>query len=320
LKNEGIDKRRRAVVAGTLMAAAAGVTSPRASAREQGPPAGGIGRRSLRGQVALVTGAARGIGRAVAVRLAQEGADVAILDIADQIASVPYPMARPTDLAETKRLVEAEGRRALAIRADVRDRRQLDRAVAQTVERFEKLDILIPNAGILTFASLHEMSGPQWTDVIDVNLNGVARTIQAALPHMIGRKYGRIVVVNSCNSRFGSPQSASYNASKWGVLGLVKCAAVEYARQGITVNAVNPTGVRTPMIVNPATLKWADPENPTADAVERRNRAHLNAQDVGLIEPEEVAAAIPFLCSPDAGRITGEALDVAAGANVRWNS
>jgi SDR family mycofactocin-dependent oxidoreductase len=270
--------------------------------------------------VALVTGAARGIGRAVAFRLAQEGADIAILDIADQIASVPYPMAQPADLAETKRLVEAEGRRALTIRADVRDRRQLDRAVAQTIERFGKLDILVPNAGILTFASLHEMSGPQWTDVIDVNLNGVAHTMQAALPHMIGRNYGRIVVVNSCNSRFGSPQSASYNASKWGVLGLVKCAAVEYARQGITVNAVNPTGVRTPMIVNPATLKWADPENPTADAVERRNRANLNAQDVGLIEPEEVAAAIPFLCSPDAGRITGEAIDVAAGANVRWNS
>ena len=280
------------------------------------------GRRSpaLIGQSALVTGAARGIGRAVAVRLAREGADVAVLDIAGQIASVPYPMAQPADLEETKRLVEGEGRRALIIQADVRDRKAMSEAVRQAVQAFGKLDILVPNAGVLTFAPLHEMKDSEWDDVIDVNLTGVARTIQAALPHMVERRYGRIAVVNSCNSRFGSAQSASYNASKWGVLGLVKCAALEYAKQGITVNAVNPTGVRTPMIINDATLRWADPQNPGPQAIDHYLRTSLNAQDVGLIEPEDVAVVIPFLCSPDAHRVTGEAIDVAAGANVRWNS
>jgi SDR family mycofactocin-dependent oxidoreductase len=311
-----IDPRRRALVGGFAAGAALAAGAPAAAQAIRSDA-----RRSiLSGQSALVTGAARGIGRAVAVRLAREGADVAILDLAGQIESVPYPMARPSDLYETKRLVEAEGGRALIIRADVRDRKAMGDAVQQAVGAFGKLDILVPNAGVLTFAPLHEMTDAQWDDVIDVNLTGVARSIQAALPHMLERRYGRIVVVNSCNSRFGSAQSASYNASKWGVLGLVKCAAVEYAKQGITVNAVNPTGVRTPMIINEATLRWADPQNPGPQAIDRFLRTSLNAQDVGLIEPEDVAAVIPFLCSADSHRITGEAIDVAAGANVRWNS
>jgi SDR family mycofactocin-dependent oxidoreductase len=276
--------------------------------------------RPLSGQVALVTGGARGIGRAVAVRLAREGCDVALVDVAAPIKSVPYALATPADLAEASRQVQETGRRALTLRADVRDRSSMVKAVETTLSDLGRLGIVVANAGVLTFGLLHEMSDAQWADVIDVNLTGVARTLQAALPHMIKRSYGRIVVVNSCNSRFGSPQSASYNASKWGVLGLVKCAAVEYARQGITVNAINPTGVRTPMNLNPATLSWSNPERPSVESLDHYLRSSLNAQNIGLIEPEDVAAAVPFLCSPDASRITGEAIDVAAGANVRWNS
>lgn len=301
-----------ALGAGALVAAGGAIAKSSTPAPGRAPP--------LAGQVAVVTGAARGIGRAISLRLAREGCTVALLDIAAQIDSVPYPMARPQDLEETRRLVEAEGGSALALRADVRSGKSLRGAVDAVLARFGRIDIAVPNAGVLTFAPLHQMSDAAWDDVIDVNLTGVARTLQAVLPHMVERRYGRIVVVNSCNSRFGSPQSASYNASKWGVLGLVKCAAVEYARQGITVNALNPTGVRTPMVINDATLRWADPQNPGPQAIDRYLRSSLNAQDVGLIEPEDVAAAVPFLCSPDAGRITGEAIDVAAGANVRWNS
>jgi NAD(P)-dependent dehydrogenase (short-subunit alcohol dehydrogenase family) len=246
--------------------------------------------RPLSGQVAIVTGGARGIGRAVAVRLAREGADVTICDIVDQIGSVPYPMAKSQDMEETVRLIEAEGVLSLSVQADVRSRQQMENVVNQAIATFGKVDIL------------------------------VAKSMQAVIPQMRERKYGRIVVINSCNSRFGSAQSASYNASKWGVLGLVKCAAVEYAKEGITVNAINPTGVRTPMIINDATLSWADPNNPSPDAIENYLRNSMNAQDVGLIEPEDVAAGVPFFCSPDAYRITGEAMDIAAGANVRWNS
>jgi SDR family mycofactocin-dependent oxidoreductase len=276
--------------------------------------------KPLGGQVAIVTGGARGIGRAVAVRLAKEGTDVVICDIADQISSVPYPMAKAQDLEETIRLIEAEGVRASSVQADVRSRQQMENVVSQTIESFGKVDILVANAGVLTFGWLHELSDAEWDDVIAVNLSGVAKSMQAVIPHMRERRYGRIVVINSCNSRFGSAQSASYNASKWGVLGLVKCAAVEYAKEGITVNAINPTGVRTPMIINEATLTWADPNNPSPVAIENYLRNSLNAQDVGLIEPEDVAAGVPFFCSPDSYRITGEAMDIAAGANVRWNS
>lgn len=276
--------------------------------------------KPLSGQVAIITGGARGIGRAVAVRLAKEGADVAICDIADQISSVPYPMANTQDIAETIRLIETEGVRALSVQADVRSRQQMENVVKQTIDAFDKVDILVANAGVLTFGWLHELSDAEWDDVVAVNLSGVAKSMQAVIPHMRERRYGRIVVINSCNSRFGSAQSASYNASKWGVLGLVKCAAVEYAKEGITVNAINPTGVRTPMIINEATLTWADPNNPSPAAIENYLRNSLNAQDVGLIEPEDVAAGVPFFCSPDSYRITGEAMDIAAGANVRWNS
>jgi SDR family mycofactocin-dependent oxidoreductase len=276
--------------------------------------------KPLSGQVAIVTGGVRGIGRAVAVRLAKEGADVAICDIGQQIDSVPYPLAVAQDMEETVRLIEAEGVRALSVRADVRSRQQMENVVKQAINTFGKVDILIANAGILTFGLLHEMSDAEWDDVIAVNLSGVAKSMQAVIPHMRERRYGRIVVINSCNSRFGSAQSASYNASKWGVLGVFKCAAVEYAKEGITVNAINPTGVRTPMIINEATLAWADPDNPSPDAIENYLRNSLNAQDVGLIEPEDVAAGVPFFCSPDSNRVTGEAMDIAAGANVRWNS
>jgi SDR family mycofactocin-dependent oxidoreductase len=326
--------RRKILAAGTIGAAGLGATvvganilranvnSPEvgkdAAAQTQGQPARNA--KILSGQVAIVTGGARGIGRAIAIRLAKEGANVAICDIANQISSVPYPLAKPQDLEETVRLTEAEGVRALSIQADVRDRKQMENVVKQTIATFGKVDILIANAGILTFGMLHEMSDAEWDDVIGVNLSGVAKSIQAVIPHMQERRYGRIVIINSCNSRFGSGQSASYNASKWGVLGLMKCAAVEYAKEGITVNAINPTGVRTPMIINQATLTWADPKNPTPDAIEKYLRTSLNAQDVGLIEPEDVAAGVPFFCSPDSNRVTGEAIDIAAGANVRWNS
>lgn len=323
--------RRKILTAGTVGAAGLGATllganipgstsevgstsvaaQPKQSARTAKP---------LSGQVAIVTGGARGIGRAIAVRLAKEGANVAICDIAAQINSVPYPLATPQDMKETVRLIEAEGVRALSVQADVRSRQQMENVVKQTIGEFGKVDILIANAGILTFGLLHEMSDAEWDDVIAVNLSGVAKSIQAVISHMRSRRYGRIVIINSCNGRFGSSQSASYNASKWGVLGLMKCAAVEYAKDGITVNAINPTGVRTPMIINKATLTWADPKNPTPDAIDKYLRNNLNAQDVGLIEPEDVAAGVPFFCSPDSNRVTGEAMDIAAGANVRWNS
>lgn len=265
--------------------------------------------RLLQGQVALVTGAARGIGRAYAVAFARAGAHVACVDLAANIASVEYALASPAELEETRRLVEAEGRRALAIRADVRDLAQMQAAVRRTVAELGGLDVAVPNAGILTMAPLAEMSPAAWRDVIDVNLTGVAHTMMAVLPHMRERRRGRIIATVSCNARSGAPGSPSYNASKWGALGLVKSVAAEEAKHGITVNCVNPTGVATAMSLQP---KYREQF--------RQFLRQLNAQDRDFIEPDEVAAAGLFFASSAAAVITGEALDVAAGANTRWNS
>ncbi len=274
----------------------------------------------LQGKVAIITGAARGIGRACAVALAREGADIVALDIASQINSVKYPMAALEDLAETDRQIKALGRRSITIQADVRNSSQMQAAVDRAIQEFGKVDIMVPNAGICTYVpSLDQMSEAEWDDVIDVNLSGVARSMRAVIPHMRDRKSGRIIVVNSCNSRFGSPGSPSYNASKWGVLGLIKCVATEVAKDNITVNAVNPTGVRTLMTQNDEARRWANPENPTQENLENALRS-FNSQPRSFLEPEEIANALLFFAMPEAGAITGEAMDVAAGANVRWNS
>ncbi|BAZ24195.1 putative 2-keto-3-deoxygluconate dehydrogenase [Kalymmatonema gypsitolerans NIES-4073] len=306
--------RRRLLVSGSTVAGLAAVGSNSLSQLSAQQPQtnnqnqkAAMGR--LQGQIAFITGAARGIGRACAVALAKEGSDIALVDIAADIPSTGYKLGSESDLMETKRLVEAEGRRAIAIQADVRNLQQLRSAVANTIQTFGKIDIAVPNAGILTMGNLVDMNEAAWNDVIDVNLTGVAYTMMAVLPHMRDRKYGRIIVTVSCNSRWGAPGSPSYNASKWGALGLVKSVASEVAKDGITVNCVNPTGVATPMSLQP---KYRD-------QFSKFLRTQFNAQDRDFLKPEEVAAAMIFFAMPEASTITGEALDIAAGANTRWS-
>ena len=305
--------RRGIVVGGTASLAGVATSIATDRANSQQPQAKdsnqGSARGRLKGQVAFVTGAARGIGRACAVALAKDGANVALVDIAANIPSLEYSLATEKDLAQTKQLVEAQGAKAIAIKADVRNLQQMRQAVASTIAQLGKIDIAVPNAGILTMGNLTDLSEAAWDDVIAVNLSGVARTMMAVLPHMRERQYGRIIAVVSTNGRFGSPGSPSYNASKWGALGLVKSVATEVAKEGITVNCVNPTGVRTTMTQQP---KYRD-------TFEKFLRG-FNAQERGFIEPDEVAAALVFFAMPEAAVITGEAMDVAAGANTRWNS
>lgn len=300
MKPTNLADRRTFLGSAAVVTAGSALAVPQAHAEERKVA-------MLEGQTAFVTGAARGIGRAVAVSLARAGARIALVDAVANLGSVEYPLASPADLDETMRLVEAAGSQAITIPADVRELAAMREAADRTVAAFGAIDIAIPNAGVLTMAPLAEMGEAQWDDVIAVNLSGVARTMMAVLPVMRKQKRGRIIVTASCNGRAGSAGSPSYNASKWGVIGLVKSVAVEEARHGITVNCVNPTGVATAMSLQPAYV----------DAF----RAHLrafNAQDRDFLQPEEVAEAMLFFASPAAVVITGEALDVAAGANTRW--
>jgi SDR family mycofactocin-dependent oxidoreductase len=269
------------------------------------------------GKVVLITGGARGQGRSHAVRFAQEGADVAFCDIASQLDTVPYPMAKPDDLAETVRLVEDLDRRCVAVQADVRDRGQVDRFAEQARTELGRIDFLLANAGIFTFSTVAEMDDRTWREMIDTNLTGVFNAIRAVLPAMIAQGYGRIVATSSMAGKMGYANVGHYCAAKWGVIGLVKSVAQEVAAHGIAVNAVCPTGVDTTMIQNEAAYRLflPDAENPTREDAAPSFQG-LNAIPVPWVEPIDVSNAMAFLCSDEARYITGETIAVAAGQNA----
>ncbi|MEU4315591.1 mycofactocin-coupled SDR family oxidoreductase [Nocardia sp. NPDC024068] len=267
----------------------------------------------LDGQVAVITGGARGQGRAHAMALAAEGADIVLCDITAQVASVAYPLGSEQDLAETVELVRATGRRCLPITADVRSREQMDSVAAQTVADFGRIDILLANAGIASSALIADMPEQTWRDMIDINLTGVFHSFHAVVPHMVERGRGRIVATSSIVARMGARKSGHYTAAKWGVVGLVKSLALEVAEHGITVNAVLPAGVQTDMIMNPATYRelMPDIENPTrADAM-----AMFEAGG-GLIQPAEVSEMILVLVSESGRRYNGEAITISGGMSA----
>ncbi len=272
----------------------------------------------LDGQVAFITGGARGMGRSHAVTFAREGADVVLLDMCRSIDSVGYPLASPDDLAETAALVEKEGRRCLARQGDVRDFAQVDEAVRETKSELGRIDILIANAGISAGAPVQVASVQQWGDVIATNLTGVFNSFRAVAPVMIEAGYGRIVGISSMVGRGPVGGMGAYTTSKWGVIGLVKSSAQDLAGFGITVNAVAPGNIDTPMIRNDWLTRQVRPDlaEPTFDDAAKFLRL-LHVQPIAVLPPEEVSAAILFLVGPGAGHITGAVLDVSAGASAR---
>lgn len=312
--------RRSIVIGGTAAITGAAIASQinRSTAQpsEQAQNRQPSGR--LAGKVAIVTGAARGIGRATAVALAREGADVVAIDIAQNIPTAPYPMSSEADLSETERLVRAQGRRCLAIRADVRNMAQMRQATERAIRELGKVDILFANAGIATTNTpLVSMKDNEWRDVLEVNLFGVANAIRAVLPHMVERKTGSIVANSSIGGRIGTPGVANYGAAKWGIIGLVKAAALEVGKDGVRVNAVCPTFVNT-MMTERGTALPGMPRPTLAELEKVAQQAH--ALNVGIIEPEEVAATVVFLVSDEARYLTGGAIDVGAGSNARWSA
>jgi SDR family mycofactocin-dependent oxidoreductase len=265
---------------------------------------------SLIGRVAFITGAARGQGRAEAVKLASEGADIIAVDLCDQIASVRYPMSTPDDLAATVKLVEDTGARIVATQADVRDRAALKNAVKAGVEELGgRLDIVVANAGIAPMAG-----ETAWQDVIDVNLTGVYQTVDVAMRPMIkAGNGGSIVLISSVAGLVGlaSPMAGSmgYAAAKHGIVGLMRVYANLLASQSIRVNSIHPAAVNTPMIDNDFIRSWLD-----GLAQETQGGPDMgNALPVQALEPEDIANAVYYLVS-DAGRyVTGVTLPVDAG-------
>lgn len=265
---------------------------------------------SLSGKVALITGAARGQGRAHAVRLASDGADIIAVDLCEQIASVPYPLATPDDLAATVKHVEDAGARIVACQADVRDRTALAAALQSGLDKLGRLNIVVANAGIAPM-----QAGPDgWRDVIDVNLTGVHHTVEVAIPTMVSQgEGGSIVLISSAAglAGIGSPDAGSigYAAAKHGLVGLMRVYANHLARHNIRVNSVHPAGVDTPMINNEFTRQWLADLIAESDSPPDMG----NALPVQVLSPEDVANAVAWLVSDQARYITGITLPVDAG-------
>jgi (+)-trans-carveol dehydrogenase len=274
----------------------------------------------VEGKVAFITGAARGQGRAHAVRLAQEGADIIAIDICKQIDSVQIPLATPEDLAETADLVKGHNRRIYTAEVDVRDYDALKAAVDAGVEQMGRLDVIVANAGIGNGgATLDKTSEGDWTDMIDVNLGGVWKTVKAGVPHILaGGRGGSIILTSSVGGLKAYPHTGHYVAAKHGVVGLMRTFAVELGAQNIRVNSVHPTNVNTPLFMNDGTMKLFRPdlENPGPDDMKVVGQL-MHTLPIGWVEPEDIANAVLFLASDEARYVTGVTLPIDGGSCLK---
>ncbi|ORV51520.1 3-ketoacyl-ACP reductase [Mycolicibacter engbaekii] len=273
------------------------------------------------GKVAFITGAARGQGRSHAERLAQEGADIIAVDICGPIsANSPIAPATADDLAQTVDLVKGLGRRIVAAEVDVRDFGALQAALDSGVEQLGRLDIVVANAGIGNGGqTLDKTSETDWTDMIDVNLSGVWKTVKAAVPHLLsGGRGGSIVLTSSVGGLKAYPHTGHYIAAKHGVVGLMRSFAVELGQHGIRVNSVHPTNVNTPMFMNDATMKLFRPDlaDPGPDDLKAIAQV-MHTLPVGWVEPVDISNAVLFLASEEARYITGLTLTVDAGSMLK---
>ena len=247
------------------------------------------------GPVAVITGAARGIGAATARRLAAEGFRLGLLDICADDAAVPYSLASREQLDDV-----ASSCGGISLVADVRDQDAVDAAVTSTIERFGPLDAAISAAGVvLGGAPTWETDDMTWQTMLDVNLSGAWRLARAAVPTLLEQQ-GRFVAVASAAATYGIPQLAAYTAAKHGLVGLIKALAAELAPLGVTANAVAPGSTATAMLDASAEIYGVE------DVAEFAQHQRLGR----ILDPDEVAAAVAWLCSPAASGVTGATIPV----------
>jgi NAD(P)-dependent dehydrogenase (short-subunit alcohol dehydrogenase family) len=281
----------------------------------------------LRGKAAIVTGAARGIGRATAVAFAREGADVMGVDIVGPVsATLEVAPATPEELAETGRMAEAAGARWREARLDQRDLPALRAAADEARAAFGRLDILFANVGIQTFKPILDWQDADWQDTIDVNLTGTCNAIRAVAPHLVRNGGGRIIVTSSTQGRHGTKFGAAYSASKWGIIGLMKSAALELGAHKITVNAVIPGLIDTALTRHRQRYAQAvdefDSSRPT-DVLEAEAKTRLSARSplgIPWIEPEAIAPVVVFLASDEAYMVSGATYDVTSGDSANYTA
>lgn len=275
----------------------------------------------VEGKVAFITGAARGQGRSHAVRLAEEGADIIAIDICAPVSSnTQIEPATADDLAETADLVKRLNRRIVTAEVDVRDYGAVKAAVDSGVEQLGRLDIICANAGIGNGGqTLDHTSETDWTDMIDVNLSGVWKSVKAAVPHLISQgQGGSIILTSSVGGLKPYPHTGHYIAAKHGVVGLMRTFAVELGAHSIRVNSVHPTNVNTPLFMNDGTMKLFRPdlENPGPDDLAVAAQ-FMHVLPVGWVEPVDISNAVLFLASDESRYVTGLTMTIDAGSMLK---
>ncbi|MDX3595062.1 SDR family oxidoreductase [Streptomyces sp. ID03-2B] len=281
-----------------------------------GTGAGGGGK--LVGRTALVTGAARGLGRACALALAGEGADLVLLDVAGELPGVPYPLGSASQLAHTAGLCREAGSAVLTRQADVRDLAALESAAEAAEERFGQIDVLVNNAGIAAPSGrpAHEITEAEWQLMIDVDLGGAWRAIRAVGGRMVAQGSGSIVNIASTAGLVGYRHFAGYVAAKHGLVGLTKAVALDYAPRRVRVNAVCPGSVRDDAAMEGRML--AEIARSLEVPVAEHETAFVRDQPMNaLVEPGDVAEAVLWLASDASRQVTGSVVTVDGGFTAR---
>jgi NAD(P)-dependent dehydrogenase (short-subunit alcohol dehydrogenase family) len=312
-----IDSSKRLFITSGLAAAtgAAAILSAPAAAAPRA--ASGV----LAGRVALVTGAARGIGRAIADLFAAQGAHIAMVDLADPAklnSSAGYRIANMTEFDAAIAAVRRHGTRVLKIQADVRDFAAMQAAAKRTAAELGGIDIVVANAGYVNWHPFEEGTPETWRDVVDVNVHGVFNTSAAAIPMLKKSRHARIINMASIGGRIGAAGNGAYTSTKWAVIGMTKQAAAELGVHGISVNAVAPGAVNTPMYRSAGQMKSMGVSSPAQQ--DRIIDPVSPLGDKAAVEPEDIAATALFLASDAAKTISGTVVDNALGYNASYSA
>lgn len=261
------------------------------------------------GKVALVTGAARGQGRAHAIRLAEEGADIIAVDVCAPLPSVFYDSATPEDLAETVARVEKLDRRVISGIVDTRDLGKLQAIVDDGVAQLGRLDVVVANAGICVPAAWDKQTPQMYEDVISTNVTGTWNTVMAGAPHLVTAGGGSIILISSAAGLKVQPFMVPYTTSKFAVRGMAKAFAAELGQHAIRVNSVHPTGVNTPM----GTGGMQQAIGEALAGYDRLGPMFMNMLPVQTTQPEDVADTVLFLASDESKYMTAHELAPDAG-------